>query len=415
MNKSYEGARALVIGGSIGGLTAGLLLQDLGFAVTIFERSSSELDGRGGGIVLQPEMLRWFKERSHLTPADVSTATEWLRYLGPGNEILHEEPADWSYSSWSTLYSALLYDFSRANYVLGESALDFVQDSEAVEVRFASGRTERAELVVFADGISSVGRKRLNGDVPATYAGYIGWRGTVPESQVSGETFGLLGNALTYSFAPNTHICMYPIPGPRQSFSAGGRLLNYVWYRNVQEGPEVDEMFINKLGARSGVSVPPGLVQDRYVQEMQDAADVLAPAATELIRRTAQPYIQRIVDVRSWSMVDGRVAVLGDAAFAARPHAAAGTAKAAADGWALAEALGQSAGDVQAALIAWEPAQLKTGHALVDRVGRMGDGAQHLNKWTPGDPAMRFGLHGPRRGGVHTAPLIQKQTLGRRI
>lgn len=138
MHKSYDGARVLVTGGCIGGLTAGLLLQVLGFAVTIFERSSSELDGRGGGIVLQPEMLRWFKERSHLTPADVSTATEWLRYLGPGNEILHEEPADWSYSSWSTLYSALLYDFSRADYVLGEPALDFIQDSEAVEVRFAS-------------------------------------------------------------------------------------------------------------------------------------------------------------------------------------------------------------------------------------------------------------------------------------
>ncbi|MDP9906045.1 FAD binding domain-containing protein [Arthrobacter bambusae] len=404
MHKPYEGVRALVIGGSIGGLTAGLLLQDLGFAVTIFERSSSELDGRGGGIVLQPEMLRWFRERSHLTPADVSTATEWLRYLGPGNEILHEEPADWSYSSWSTLYGALLFDFSRTNYVLGESAVDFVQDSDEVEIRFASGRTERAELVVFADGISSVGRERLNGDVPATYAGYIGWRGTVPESQVSRDTFGLLSNALTYSFATNTHICMYPIPGPPERLSAGGRLLNYVWYRNVQEGPEVDEMFINKLGARSGASVPPGLVQDRYVQEMQDAADVLAPAATELIRRTAQPYIQRIVDVRSQRMVDGRVAVIGDAAFAARPHAAAGTAKAAADGWALAEALGRSAGDIEAALSAWEPAQLRTGNALVDRVGRMGERAQYLNTWAPGDPAMRFGLHGPRGGGVHTAP-----------
>ena len=51
---------------------------------------------------------------------------------------------------------------------------------------------------------------------------------------------------------------------------------------------------------------------------------------------------------RGWPM--GRVALIGDAACAARPHAAAGTAKAAADGWALAAALGEAGGDIRAAL-----------------------------------------------------------------
>jgi 2,6-dihydroxypyridine 3-monooxygenase len=64
----YDGQRAAVIGGSIGGLTAALLLRDLGFAVDVYERAARPLDGRGGGIILQPETLRWFRERSSHRP-----------------------------------------------------------------------------------------------------------------------------------------------------------------------------------------------------------------------------------------------------------------------------------------------------------------------------------------------------------
>ncbi|WP_239154119.1 NAD(P)-binding protein [Amycolatopsis sp. FDAARGOS 1241] len=48
----YEGSRAVVVGGSIGGLTSALLLRKLGFSVEVFERTPEQLDHRGGGIVL---------------------------------------------------------------------------------------------------------------------------------------------------------------------------------------------------------------------------------------------------------------------------------------------------------------------------------------------------------------------------
>lgn len=385
-----SGQRALVVGGSVGGLTTALLLRDLGFEVTILERSSSQLDGRGGGIVLQPEMLRWFRERSRLTPDDVSTRTSWLRFIGPQNVLHHEERIDWSYSSWTTLHRALLSDFGTGPYHLGEVVVGYTQNDDGVEVRCASGRIDRAELVVFADGISSVGRQRINGNVPLEYAGYIGWRGTVPEHELSEGTLDLLGDALSYSLASNTHICMYPIPGPEN----GTRLMNYVWYRNVPEGPEIDEMMMSTRGSRGGVSVPQGQVQQRYIDDMRHGAAVLAPAATELVRKTESPYIQRIVDLRSPRMADGRIIVIGDAAFAARPHAAAGTAKAAEDGWSLAAAL-DGASDLRTAIAEWERERLDVGNRLVDRVTWMGNVVQFENSWTPGDPEMRFGLHGP--------------------
>ena len=68
MGTRYEGQSATIIGGSIGGLQSGLLLRDLGFSVDVYERTPTELDSRGGGIVLQPEMMRWFHERSQHQP-----------------------------------------------------------------------------------------------------------------------------------------------------------------------------------------------------------------------------------------------------------------------------------------------------------------------------------------------------------
>jgi 2,6-dihydroxypyridine 3-monooxygenase len=114
------------------------------------------------------------------------------------------------------------------------------------------------------------------------------------------------------------------------------------------------------------------------------------------VARTCKPYIQKVMDLRVPKMAFGRIALIGDAAFAARPHAAAGTAKAAADAWALAAALESTDNDVPAALAKWEPAQLRLGHALIDRVTDMGTRSQVSQTWAPDDPALRFGLLGPR-------------------
>jgi 2,6-dihydroxypyridine 3-monooxygenase len=90
----------------------------------------------------------------------------------------------------------------------------------------------------------------------------------------------------------------------------------------------------------------------------------------------------------------GRVCLMGDAAFAARPHAAAGTAKAAADAWALADALRATA-DVPAALRRWEPERLALGRQLLARVRDMGRRAQVDGTWRAGDPDLAFGLERP--------------------
>ncbi len=248
---------AAIVGGSIGGLTTALLLDHLGFDVTVYERSTSELDGRGGGIVLQPEMLRWFKEISSQDPARLSIPSRALRYLGPENSIAYEQPVEWRFSSWSTLYRALLADFSRERYFLGHNVVDVQQSPDDATLIFENGNSATFDLVIFADGIMSTGRRLVLPETESGYSGYVGWRGTVPENEISDESMALMGDALGYCFVDDGHICMYPIPGRNGEITIGSRLMNYVYYQNVPEGDELDDMMTDIDGNRGTVSVPP--------------------------------------------------------------------------------------------------------------------------------------------------------------
>ncbi|MCS5723781.1 FAD-dependent monooxygenase [Herbiconiux sp. CPCC 203407] len=394
-DQPYLARRALVVGGSIGGLTTALLLKDIGFDVDVYERTATPLHGRGSGIVLQPDTLRWFEERSSIDSAALKTSTGRVQYLDRENRVITDEERRWEYTSWGTFYRALLADFGTDHYHLGAYASGFDDDGDSVTVRFADGRVETADLVVFADGINSPARAHFDADAEPTYSGYVGWRGTVPLRELSEATRVLMGDAITYSVVPNSHITLYPIPG-EDGVAAEEQLMNYVWYRNVPAGPELTELLTGINGFVGAVSLHPGQVQERFVRELREtAAAVLAPAAAEVVLATAEPYLQVVLDVRSRRMALGRTALLGDAACSARPHAAAGTAKAAADAWALRDALLASDGDVAGALAAWEPAQLELSRALLDRVTEMGDRSQFHNTWIPGDPSLRFGLYGP--------------------
>ena len=71
---------------------------------------------------------------------------------------------------------------------------------------------------------------------------------------------------------------------------------------------------------------------------------------------------------------------------------AAGTAKAAADAWALGEALRAAGGDVPEALARWERRQLALGRRAFRRTRDAGERSQFQNAWPVGAP-LPFGLY----------------------
>jgi 2,6-dihydroxypyridine 3-monooxygenase len=387
-----------VIGGSLGGLTAALVLRDLGCRVDVFERSGTALEARGAGIGLHPMTTRYFDESSRLDAAKVEIELPWLRFLGARGETVYQERMGYRFSSWNTLYRGLLGCFDRDRYHLGAEVAGFGQDAHGVTLRLADGASHRADMLVCADGISSASRARLLPGVRPRYAGYVAWRATLPEAALSAHAFQSLRDALTYCLLPAGHVLVYPIPSLDGDLEPGRRLANLVWYHNYAEGAELDDLMTGRDGTRHGLSLPPGTAREQHVAWTKTfAREHMAPAIAEVVLKTREPFVQVIHDIEIPHMAFGRVCLVGDAAFGVRPHAAAGTAKACADAWTLRDALCEAGGDPAAALTAWEPGQLALGRQLLARTRDMGERSQFHHSWVPGDPSLRLGLYGPGR------------------
>jgi 2,6-dihydroxypyridine 3-monooxygenase len=216
----------------------------------------------------------------------------------------------------------------------------------------------------------------------------------VAEGDIPAPVLERIDDTITYALVPNSHILVYPIPGGGSRVDRGHRLWNFVWYRNVEQGAQFEELMTDRGGSPHSASLRPGRVQDRYVRELKAlAAAALPQAIAFVVAATEHPFIQAVMDVESPAMAVGRVCLLGDAAFAARPHAAAGTAKAAENAWTLAEAIATCEGDLPGALQRWSRHQTALGTSLVARARRIGEGSQFRCDWRPGDPALRFGLY----------------------
>jgi 2,6-dihydroxypyridine 3-monooxygenase len=127
------------------------------------------------------------------------------------------------------------------------------------------------------------------------------------------------------------------------------------------------------------------------VEALFDAAAAALPASlAEIVIQSREPFVQVVVDVEVTRMVFGRICLIGDAAFAIRPHAAAGTAKAAEDAWRLSAAVERARGDVTEALARLEPAQLALGRQVLERARDIGNRSQFLgptNRAIPTSPS----------------------------
>ncbi len=340
--------------------------------------------------------LEYLVGRGGFQASDLCSATEWIRFLNRDGSVRREQRHRYRFSSWNTIYRSLRGLFDADRYLLGTEVTGFSQDGGTVTVTLSSGPAAEADLLVCADGVGSTARAQLLPGVSPAYSGYVAWRGTLPERDLSPGARKALGDALTYQVLRNSHILVYPIPAVDGSVAEGDRLINIVWYVNVPGGAPLDALMTGRDGVRRTVSLPPGAATEDAVSGLRQAAAAqLAGVLAEVVTAIPEPFVQVVYDIEVPRMVFGRACLIGDAAFAVRPHAAAGTAKAAADGWALAAELVAADGDVPAALAAWERRQLALGRSLLARCRDIGESSQFSGTFRPGDPRLIFGLYGP--------------------
>jgi 2-polyprenyl-6-methoxyphenol hydroxylase-like FAD-dependent oxidoreductase len=362
---SSQQPRALVIGGSLGGLLSAVCLHAIGWDVEIFERSPQELDSRGGGLVLQPAVLDAL-DFAGVPLGDDFGVPSRDRIFVERDGTFRRVYMPQTQIAWNGLYQRMRRHIDALVLHAGETFSRFEQDGNRVTAHFASGRTAQGDLLIGADGpVSAVRAQLLPGEVPA-YAGYAAWRGVLPERTLFESTRQLLQDAFAFQDGSAHQFLTYRIPGEDGSVREGERRQNWVWYRKIASGPALDALLQDRVGNRHSYSLPPGAMQDTEIRSLKVAAlDVLAPALAGLVTATPNPFLQLIHDYEAPQMVFGRVLLLGDAAFVARPHTGAGAGKAAANALTLARALQDHATDIDAALLRWERDQLPADQRLV--------------------------------------------------
>lgn len=365
--------RAIVIGGSLGGLFAGNILRSIGWEVDIYERSQHDLDSRGGGLVLQPDVVDLFAQVGGRLQGELGVASrDRVTFLPDGKEESRYF-APQTQTSWNLIYNEMKTAFGSAHYHQGRTLIDLCQDESQVTAVFADGFEDTAELLIGADGGRSTVRSLVDPGNDPQYAGYVAWRGLLEESKMPEPARSMLGN---FSFANNheSHILGYLVPGEGNSTKAGERLYNWVWYRAISKDRELPDLTKGKDGEQRQYTVPPGELATHWKERLDREADsLLPPGFRAVVQVTPQPFAQAILDLTSQHMIWGRVLTLGDAAFIPRPHTAASTSKAAANALGLGRALSVDPSPVAQSMKEWELQQLRLGKALYQQGSRTGD------------------------------------------
>jgi 2-polyprenyl-6-methoxyphenol hydroxylase-like FAD-dependent oxidoreductase len=338
-------ARAIIIGGGIGGVTAGIALQQAGIDVIVLERAE-ELQEVGSGLPLWTNALRALQKLGLAEaietigiPVTAGKISNWhggiladlrsedlLERLGTISTVVHR----------AELLATLLNAFDEEKVQLGATCVGFRQDSEHVYARLADGQEISADLLIGADGLHSTIRAQLFGAHKPRYAGYTCWRGVADIDGTGLETWAW-GKGYQFGITPMTNDRAYWFaqrytPEGMQDKACGRKC-------------EVLELFNDWHDPIPGV--------------------IRATKEEHILRNDV--YEQK--HLRHWSR--GRVTLLGDAAHAMTPNLGQGACQAIEDAVALAACL-KTTSDVVSALKLYETLRIRRTNSIAQLASLIG-------------------------------------------
>lgn len=329
--------KILIAGAGLGGLAAASFLMKEGHDVEVYEQAP-QLEEVGAGIQISANAMHALRSlglEEAITKVGVRPGAYVFRLHDTGEEIqrfaLSDEHERLHGAPYTQLHRADLHGILadracafKPNVVrLNKRATGFTEAADGVTLTFADGTSAKGDLLIGADGLKSVVRKQIVGEVPATYTGDAAWRIIVPIERLPKN---FLEPVMSVFMGPGGHVVCY--------YLRGGALLNFV---GIVETDEVsDESWTLKMPWEQLKADFAGW--HPIIQTVIDNADKDKCYRWSLHNR---------LPISNWSTA--HATLLGDSAHATLPYLAQGAVMAIEDGAVLARALNMES-DIPAAL-----------------------------------------------------------------
>ena len=345
--------RAVIIGGSMGGLFAAAFLQRIGWEAHVYERTPDDLATRGAGLGTHDALLEGLRALGINTDERLGVLVRDRICLARDGKVVARRTLPQVMTHWARIYEALRPLVEGARFHAGHNFIGSRQSGAEVVAQFEGGKEAAGDLLIAADGLRSTVRPQLLPDVQPRYAGYVGWRGTVRGIDLAPEYyFGLPGSEMMLT---------YPVPTGEW---------NYVWYRPTTER-ELADLCTDATGRCHGSAIAPPLIRAELAAKLKrDARELLAPELAPIVEGS-QPFFQAIFDLESPRVAHGRVVLMGDCAFVARPHVGMGVTKASLDARCLARSI-ESSNNMDEALARYNQMRCEFGRWCVERSRSIG-------------------------------------------
>src|SRR4051794_27506525 len=304
-----SGTRGLVAGASIAGPALAHWLHRRGAEVTVVERApelrpgGQAVDARG----VAKEVIRRMGLDAAVRAARTETAGAHTVDVD-GNVLetfrADDDGGDGYISEIEILrgdLSRVLYDDTRdgVEYLFGDRIAELSQDADGVDVTFVGGDRRRFDLVIGADGPHSALRAMVFGP----HERFVRYLGRMIAFYTVPNEFGL-----------DRWLIDYQEPGTGRS--AG--------LRPIQDATRAMAMF-SFLSADLDIDYRDVAAQKRLLRERMAGLGWQAPGILAHLDDTPDFYLDQVAQVVMDHWSNGRVGLLGDAAFSSSPLSGAGT------------------------------------------------------------------------------------------
>ncbi|WP_416901320.1 FAD-dependent monooxygenase [Micromonospora echinospora] len=356
-----------VIGGSLTGPITALLLLRAGIDVTVYEATPASAPLGGGLIGLEHTALDVLDRLDIPQREFIAYDSETIRQVAvrdrqPEQTVLRTYPG--RNTTWTLLHRALAARVPAGVLRKGMRVTGLTHHAGRPVLRFTDGHTKTADLVVFADGRSSTGRRLLDPGRQLHYAGYVAHRGTAPCIPRPG-----LRDFVRLEPCPGAQFNVAPVPGGCDwTFYLGCTAADY-------------EQRFGAEPIRRVFALPRHITPAARAHVDEQADHLLPPDHAAVVHATTTRMAVPVLDIDPptrmvWPVGGGHAVLLGDALAPVRPHTARGANNGIEQAAGLAAALTQHHrynADLPAALHGWQRRHLPTAVAAVRQGPVIGD------------------------------------------